>query len=74
MKRDNGKSKNNGKNISKAKLIFGLGVAAFGLISQCCLVYKEKQGNLFAAFPEAENEIAEAIESVRREREAQTDE
>ncbi|MDE5994397.1 MAG: hypothetical protein K2G60_02675 [Oscillospiraceae bacterium] len=71
MKRDNSKNRNK---ISKAKLIFGVGVAAFTLISHSYTIYKEQQGDLSAAFPEAESEINEAIEAVRREKEAEADE
>lgn len=71
MKRDNGKNRNK---FSKTKLMFGIGFTALTLISQGYLIYKERQGNLTAAFPEAESEITEAIESVRREKETEADE
>lgn len=71
MKRDNGKNRNQ---FSKTKLLFGIGFTALTLISQGYLVYKERQGDLTAAFPEAENELNEVIEAVVREKEAETDE
>lgn len=67
MKRDNGKNR---KNFSKARLLFGIGLTAFTVISEGYLIYKEKQGDLSAAFPEAENEINEVLDSVVREKEA----
>lgn len=71
MKRDNGKNR---KSISKAKLLFGIGLTAFTVISEGYLIYKEKQGDLAAAFPEAENELNEVLDSVVREKEAEADE
>ena len=71
MKRDNGKNR---KSFSKTKLLFGIGLTAFTVISEGYLIYKEKQGNLSAAFPEAENEINEVIDSVVREKEAEANE
>lgn len=71
MKRDNGKNR---KSFSKAKLLFGIGLTAFTVISEGYLIYKEKQGDLSAAFPEAENEINEVIDSVVREKEAEANE
>lgn len=71
MKRDNGKNR---KSLSKAKLIFGIGLTAFTVISQGCAIYKERHGDLSASFPEAENEIKRVIESVKREKEAEADE
>lgn len=67
MKRDNGKNR---KSFSKTKLLFGIGLTAFTVISEGYLIYKEKQGDLSAAFPEAENEINEVLDSVVREKEA----
>lgn len=71
MKRDNGKNR---KSFSKTKLLFGIGLTAFTIISEGYLIYKEKQGDLSAAFPEAENEINEVIDSVVREKEAEANE
>lgn len=71
MKRDNGKNR---KSLSKAKLIFGIGLTALTVISQGYAIYKERQGDLSVTFPEAENEINEVIESVKREKEAEADE
>lgn len=71
MKRDNGKNR---KSFSKAKLLFGIGLTAFTIISEGYLIYKEKQGDLSAAFPESENEINEVIDSVVREKEAEANE
>ncbi len=71
MKRDNRKNR---KSFSKAKLLFGIGLTAFTVISEGYLIYKEKQGDLSAAFPEAENEINEVIDCVVREKEAELNE
>lgn len=71
MKRDNGKNR---KSFSKAKLLFGIGLTAFTVISEGYLIYKEKQGDLSVAFPEAENEINEVIDCVVREKEAELNE
>lgn len=71
MKRDNSQNRNK---FSKAKLLFGIGFTAFTVISQGYMIYKERQGDLGAAFPEAESEINEVIEAVRREKESEADE
>lgn len=71
MKRDNRKNR---KSFSKAKLLFGIGLTAFTVISEGYLIYKEKQGDLSVAFPEAENEINEVIDCVVREKEAELNE
>ena len=71
MKRDNSKNKNI---LSKAILVFGIGSAAVQLISRCRVIYKERQGELSADFPEIENEINEAVEAVLCEREENADE
>lgn len=71
MKRDNSKNRNK---TSKAKLIFGIGFTALTVLSQGYMIYKERQGDLSAAFPEAENELNEVIEAVRCEKEAEADE
>lgn len=71
MKKDNRKNKNI---LSKAMLVFGIGSAAVQLISRCRVIYKERQGELSADFPEIENEINEAIEAVISEREESANE
>lgn len=71
MKRDNGKNR---KEFSKAKLILGIGFTALTVLSQGYAIYKERQGDLSSTFPEAETEISEAIECVRREKEAELNE
>lgn len=71
MKRDNITKKNK---FSKAGLILGIGFAVFSAISQGYLIYKERQGDLTASFPEAENEIKQAVNMVRQQREAETNE
>lgn len=71
MKRDNSKNKNK---FSKAGLIFSIGFTAFTAITQGYLIYKEKQGDLSASFPEAENEIKQAVNTVRQKMEAEADE
>lgn len=71
MKRDNSQNKNK---FSKAKLLFGIGFTALSVISNGYLIYKERHGDLTASFPEAENEINEVIDSVKREKEAGADE
>lgn len=71
MKRDNGKNKNI---LSKAMLVFGAGSVVAKLISRGRIIYKERQGDLSADFPEIENEINEAIEAVISEREESANE
>lgn len=71
MKRDNSRNKNK---FSKTKLLFGIGFTALSVISNGYLIYKERHGDLTVSFPEAEDEINEVIDSVKREKEAGADE
>lgn len=71
MKRNSNKNK---KNFSKAGLVFSIGFTAFTAITQGYLIYKERQGDLTASFPEAEKEIKQAVNAVRQQQEAETDE
>lgn len=71
MKRDNSTKKNK---FSKAGLVFGIGFTVFSAFSQGYLIYKERQGDLTASFPEAENEIKQAVNAVRQQQGAETDE
>lgn len=64
----------NTKTIKKAMLVFGIGSAAAQLISRCHVIYKERQGDLSADFPEIKNEINEAVEAVISEREESANE
>lgn len=60
--------------LSKAGLVFGIGFTVFSAFSQGYLIYKERQGDLTASFPEAENEIKQAVNAVRQQQGAETDE
>lgn len=71
MKRDNSTKKNK---FSKAGLVFGIGFTVFSAFSQGYLIYKERQGDLTASFSEAENEIKQAVNAVRQQQGAETDE
>ncbi len=71
MKKD--KKKNKGV-LSKAGIVLGIGFTAFSVISQGYLIYKERQGDLTASFPEAENEIKQAVNAVRQQQGAEADE
>lgn len=64
----------NTKTVKKAMLVFGAGTVVAKLISRGRIIYKERQGDLSADFPEIENEINEAIEAVMSEREENADE
>ena len=71
MKKDNRKNKNI---LSKAMLVFGAGTVVAKLISRGRIIYKERQGDVSADFPEIENEINEAVEAVLCEREENANE
>ena len=64
----------NTKTVKKAILVFGVGSVVAKLISRGRIIYKERQGDLSADFPEIENEINEAVEAVLCEREESANE
>ena len=58
----------NKKTIKTAGAVFSALSAAAGVISLAIAKYEEKQGNYSRDFPDCENEIKAAVESVRAEK------